>query len=113
MSPQRPDFILSSNIPDVELDILVCDSLDVEANCGDGGYGLVELELVEDCCYRLVISDVVSELWLYASLLGRKGRGLLVFPAASSPSISKRISLEPKSLPIIFETCPPIVKLCR
>lgn len=34
---------------------------------------------------------------------------LLVLPAASNPSISKRISLEPKSLPMIFETEPPIL----
>lgn len=31
-------------------------------------------------------------------------RALLVLPAASSPSMSRRISLEPKSLPIILET---------
>ena len=34
---------------------------------------------------------------------------LLVFPAASSPNMSKRISLDPNSLPIIFETCPPMI----
>ena len=33
---------------------------------------------------------------------------LLVFPAASSPSMRRRISLEPKILPIIFETWPPM-----
>lgn len=32
----------------------------------------------------------------------------LVFPAASSPSMSRRISLDPKILPIIFDICPPI-----
>ena len=33
---------------------------------------------------------------------------LLVFPAASRPSISRRISFDPKILPIILEICPPI-----
>lgn len=33
----------------------------------------------------------------------------LVFPAASKPSMSRRISLDPKILPMIFETEPPIV----
>ena len=33
---------------------------------------------------------------------------ILVFPAASKPSMSRRISLDPKILPMIFETEPPI-----
>lgn len=33
---------------------------------------------------------------------------LLVFPAASRPSINRRISFDPKILPIILEICPPI-----
>lgn len=36
--------------PNVELDVLVCDGLDVETDGGNGGDGLVELELVEDGC---------------------------------------------------------------
>ena len=34
---------------------------------------------------------------------------ILVFPAASRPSISSRISLDPKILPIIFDIDPPIL----
>lgn len=49
MSPQRPDLVLSTNIPDVKLDILVCDGFDVEANGRNGSDVLIELELVEDC----------------------------------------------------------------
>jgi len=49
MSPQRPDLILSADIPNVELDVFVGDRLDVEADGGDGGDVLVEFELVEDC----------------------------------------------------------------
>lgn len=33
MSPQRTDLVLTTNIPDGELDILVLDSLDVESYC--------------------------------------------------------------------------------
>lgn len=35
MPPQRPNFVLSSNIPDSELDILILDRLDVEAWGGE------------------------------------------------------------------------------
>lgn len=56
MSPQRSYLILSSYIPDVELDILVCDCLDVEANGGDCGDVRVELELVQDCCKGPVLA---------------------------------------------------------
>lgn len=34
---------------------------------------------------------------------------VLVFPAASRPNMSRRISLDPKILPMIFDTCPPIL----
>ena len=48
MSPQGTDLVLASDIPYVELGVLVCDSLDVEADGGDGGDVLVKLEFVED-----------------------------------------------------------------
>jgi hypothetical protein len=44
---------------------------------------------------------------------------LLVFPAASRPNISSRISFDPKILPIILDICPPMLavrlpqQLCR
>ena len=50
MSPQRPDLVLSAHVPDVELDFLVGDCLDVEAYRGYGRDVLVELQLVEDSC---------------------------------------------------------------
>lgn len=37
------------------------------------------------------------------------GENSLVFPAASKPSMSRRISLDPKILPMIFETEPPMI----
>jgi hypothetical protein len=92
VSPQGTDLVLASDIPDVELGVLVCDGLDVEADGGDGCDVLVELELVEDGCARV------------NNRSRRRHRAvLLVFPAASRPSISRRISLDPKILPIIFE----------
>ena len=48
MSPEESDLILTTDIPDVETDVLVLNSLDVEANSGDGVDDLSELELVED-----------------------------------------------------------------
>lgn len=36
MPPERPDLVLPSNIPDIELDILVRHGLHVETNCGMG-----------------------------------------------------------------------------
>ena len=48
VSPQGSDLILTSDIPNGEVDVLVLDSLDVEADGGDGGDDLTELELVED-----------------------------------------------------------------
>lgn len=48
MPPQRPNLILPSHVPNVELDILIRDRLDVEADSRDGGDVGVELELVED-----------------------------------------------------------------
>ena len=55
MSPQRADLVLAADIPDVEFGVLVGDGLDVEADGGDGGDVLVELELVEDCWRVLAI----------------------------------------------------------
>ena len=104
MSPQWPYLVLSADVPDIELDIFICDCLDIEPDCWNSCDVLIQLELVENCCkVTLVLEDI-----------GRRCRWqfLLVFPAASSPSMRSRISLEPKSLPMIFETCPPMVFVC-
>lgn len=42
MSPQRSNLILSSNIPNIELNVLVCNSLDVETDGRDGGDILIQ-----------------------------------------------------------------------
>jgi len=49
MPPQRSDFILSTNVPHGELDILILDSLNVEADCGDCCDDFTKLQLVQDC----------------------------------------------------------------
>lgn len=48
MPPQRSYLVLSTHVPDIELNILVCDGLDIKANGRDGGDVLVQLELVQD-----------------------------------------------------------------
>lgn len=60
----------------------------------------------------------VSALFCYATLEA-PGRwwngwhGVLVFPAASRPSIKSRISLDPKILFIIFDIEAPMLSVCR
>ena len=54
MAPQRADLVLPADVPDVELDILVRDRLDVETDGRDRGNVLVEFEFVEDCWRRMV-----------------------------------------------------------
>ena len=49
MPPQRPDLILSSYVPDVELHVLVGNGLDVETDSRYCSNVLIELEFVEDC----------------------------------------------------------------
>ena len=65
MPPERANLVLASNIPDSERDVLVLDSLDIEAceykislrtlpnaeehtDCWNGSHDLAELELVQD-----------------------------------------------------------------
>lgn len=61
VSPQRSNLVLASDIPNVELCVLVRDGLDVEADGRDRGDVLVELELVEDCYSHR--SQYVMFLW--------------------------------------------------
>merc|ERR1719453_817858 len=48
VAPERADLVLAAHVPHRERDVLVLDGLDVEADGGDGGHDLTELELVED-----------------------------------------------------------------
>ena len=49
MSPKRANLILPSHIPNIELDVLIGDSLDVEADGRNRSNVRVELQFVEDC----------------------------------------------------------------
>lgn len=110
MPPQWPDLVLPTNIPDIELDILVCDTFDVKSNRGDRSDVLIELQLVEDCCEKNKRQRQFLGMDPSGSTQDKgKSKDQLVFPAASSPNINRRISFDPKILPITFETCPPIV----
>lgn len=51
MSPQRSNLVLPTDVPDIEFHILVCHTLHVEADRGDGSDVLVgEFQFVENCC---------------------------------------------------------------
>ena len=50
MAPERSDFVLSADVPDVEFGVLVGYRFDVEADGRNGGDVRVELQFVEDCC---------------------------------------------------------------
>jgi hypothetical protein len=59
VSPERPDLVLSADVPDVEARVLVRDGLDVESDGRDGvdfaGGARGELEGVEDGFKRSAI----------------------------------------------------------
>ena len=48
MPPQGPNLILAADVPHIELDVLVGDGLDVEADGGDGGDVLAQFKLVQN-----------------------------------------------------------------
>lgn len=49
VSPERPDLVLATDIPNIELDVLIGNALDVEADGGDGGHILVaEFQFIEN-----------------------------------------------------------------
>ena len=57
MAPEWADLVLAAHVPHVELDVFVRYCFDVEADGGNGGDVLVELELVEDCWERGRVSS--------------------------------------------------------
>ena len=48
MSPQGPDLVLTAHVPHSEADVLVLDGLHIEADGGDGGHNLAQLQFVQD-----------------------------------------------------------------
>ena len=49
MPPKRSNLFLPSHIPNVELDILIADRLDVEADSRNGSDVGVDFQLVQNC----------------------------------------------------------------
>lgn len=102
MPPQWTNLILTTDIPDIEFDVLVGHALDVESDGGDGGHVLVEFQFIQNGYFISYFHFIVGPI---------DSIDLLVFPAASRPSMRMRISLDPKILPINLDTEPPIVKV--
>lgn len=102
MPPQWTNLILTTHIPDVELDVLVGNILDVESDGGDGGHILVESQFIQN-------GYLISILHTRTLSLSLQTIDSLVFPAASRPSMRMRISFDPKILLINLDTEPPIV----
>lgn len=57
MSPERPNLVLTTHIPDIEFDILISDRFDIEAHSRYRRYGLIEFELIEYSCTVSVMFD--------------------------------------------------------
>ena len=109
VSPKRSNLVLPAHIPHVELDILIGHGFDVEAHGRDGGNILVQFQLVEDRYLAVSVVQDSRPVWRNLSPAGTKYS--LVLPAASRPSMSKRISRDPKILPIILDIWLPILLL--
>lgn len=105
MPPQGPDLVLSTNIPDGELDVLIFDRLNVEA-CESDQYacrwnfdersGRV-VEIVPIVGMVVTISPSFN---LYR---------IVVFPAASKPTIKILISFFPQSRSKSLENVRPMI----
>ena len=48
VAPERTEASLTTDVETLELEVLVFDSVDVEADCGDCGLSFAELELTKD-----------------------------------------------------------------
>jgi hypothetical protein len=97
VSPQRADLVLAADVPDVELGVLVGDGLDVEADRGDGGDVLVELELVEDGCAGVSGRRHTAQRVSYWSFLRRPGPASRVASPWIRRSCSSSSILKPPS----------------
>ena len=104
--PQRPDFVLAADVPDRELDVLVFDCFDVEA-C------VISVSVMR----VLVLGILGGALEGYAPIVGMVVTispsfslyRMVVFPAASKPTIRMRISFLPQRRSNSFENVRPIL----
>lgn len=99
--PEGADLVLASDIPHGELDVLVLDGLDVEA-CGIQSQQWCWIRMVAGMDEPMVgmVVTISPSLSLYR---------IVVFPAASKPTIRMRISFFPHSLSNSFENVRPMV----
>ena len=119
VSPQRPDLILSTDVPHRELNVLVFDSLDVEAYWEHGKLGFHRDQKVAGAADSPMVGIVVlsGSAGQSDQRLGGKTYTIspsfnlykmVVFPAASRPTIKIRISFFPHSLSKSFENVNPM-----
>ena len=86
MSPQRSDFVLPTNIPNGELNVLIFDSLDVEANGGDGSDNFTQsgrLELNESRKGTVALLQFVEDGRLSSSVKAHHQNSHLLLPHES------------------------------
>ncbi len=60
ISPVWPDFSLSSNVPDVELEPLGLDRLDVEALCRGNVSCVLGGQSFKNCCFASIVLDGIK-----------------------------------------------------
>ena len=48
MSPQRPNFVLTADVPNGETDIFVFNGFNIETNGWNGGDNFAQLQFVQD-----------------------------------------------------------------
>jgi len=102
MSPKRSDLVLTTDIPDGELDVLVVDGLDVKTYIDSilvrphylDTKGLVDAPIVG------IVVTISPSFSLYR---------MVVLPAASRPTIKMRISFFPHSLSRSLEKLMPML----
>jgi len=104
MPPQRTDLVLSTNIPYGKLNILVLNSLDVEA-CME--IARISTAANAMSCMARENKPIVGMVVTISPSLSLYR--IVVFPAASSPTIKIRISFFPHSLSNNFENVRPMV----
>lgn len=63
VSPQRANLILTTDIPDIEFDVLVGDALDVEPDSGNSGDVLVKLQFIQNSFEHTSSSADGRGLW--------------------------------------------------
>lgn len=66
--PKGSDLVLTTDVPNVELDVFVGDGLDVEADGGNCGNRLSQFQFVKDCC----LTSSIKSKHQYSHLLVAK-----------------------------------------